>query len=382
MADSTKPNLGSQNLDDQIDRYARGELTAAEARELAQKALDDPELFEHLTYSALAKEALSNPSVAERLAQPGAKMVRFPPKAQFIAGGAAAAAALLLISLYSLKHFQPSRDARNRPPVAQNQPPVEGSSPTRARPILLGSNLGPERSATPLFRGVEADSRLPQPSGSIVSIEDGLATIDLGSLDGIAKGSELSIYRNSESTQLVGRLIVTTVFRERARGQTPDGREIRVNDQVRIPGPAHLNALLEQVDALASRGDPDAARKMAEKALKWSEGARVSPGERAKVLEKLAALEYQAGSLQLAETHYQSIVDTLNAAPNSKSSAIAIIYGQSLNNLGALAGLRGDQSRAESLYAEALRAFQSVANVPPEERKAVETNLARSRGSR
>jgi tetratricopeptide (TPR) repeat protein len=380
MADSTKPNLGSRSLDDQIDRYARGELTAAESRELAQKALDDPELFENLTYSALAKEALSDASVADRLARPGAKMFWFPRKAQFVAGGAAAAVVLML--LYSLMHVQQSRVARNPPPVAQNQPPVEGTSPTRSQPILLGSNLSAGRSATPVFRGVEADSRPPQPAGSIVSIEDGLATINLGSVDGIAKGSELGIYRDSQSTRLIGRVIVTTVFRERARGQIPEGREIRVNDQVRVAGLAHLNALLEQVDALASRGDPDAARKMAEKALKWSEVARFSPDERAKVLEKLAALEYQAGSLDLAEMHYQSIVDTLNAAPSiSKSSAIAIIYGQSLNNLGALAGLRGDQSRAESLYAEALRAFESVANVPPDERKAVETNLARSRGS-
>jgi tetratricopeptide (TPR) repeat protein len=380
MADSTKPNLGSRSLDDQIDRYARGELTAAESRELAQKALDDPELFENLTYSALAKEALSDASVADRLARPGAKMFWFPRKAQFVAGGAAAAVVLML--LYSLMHVQQSRVARNPPPVAQNQPPVEGTSPTRSQPILLGSNLSPGRSSTPVFRGVEAASRPPQPAGSIVSIEDGLATINLGSVDGIAKGSELGIYRDSQSTRLIGRVIVTTVFRERARGQIPEGREIRVNDQVRVAGLAHLNALLEQVDALASRGDPDAARKMAEKALKWSEVARFSPDERAKVLEKLAAFEYQAGSLDLAEMHYQSIVDTLNAAPSiSKSSAIAIIYGQSLNNLGALAGLRGDQSRAESLYAEALRAFESVANVPPDERKAVETNLARSRGS-
>ena len=70
MTDST-----GQRLEDRKDRYVRGELTAEEARELAQKSLGDPELFEDLTFSALAKSALADPSVAERQQRSGAKLV-------------------------------------------------------------------------------------------------------------------------------------------------------------------------------------------------------------------------------------------------------------------------------------------------------------------
>ena len=50
---------GRRNRDDRIDRYVRGELSPAEARELAQESLEDPELFEALTYSALAKKTVA-----------------------------------------------------------------------------------------------------------------------------------------------------------------------------------------------------------------------------------------------------------------------------------------------------------------------------------
>src|SRR5437899_1129145 len=47
--------------EDPIDRYARGELSHGESRDLAQEALDDPELFEDLTAIAVAKAAVSAP---------------------------------------------------------------------------------------------------------------------------------------------------------------------------------------------------------------------------------------------------------------------------------------------------------------------------------
>ena len=95
------------------------------------------------------------------------------------------------------------------------------------QPVLLASDLQPDRREdSQVFRGAELESRLPQPAGSIVSIEDGLAAIDLGSLDGLAKGSELRIFRDERSTQPIGRLMVTTVFRERARGRILSVQEI------------------------------------------------------------------------------------------------------------------------------------------------------------
>jgi hypothetical protein len=365
MTDSNKPNL-----EDRIDRYVRRELTAEEARQLAQESLDAPELFEELTFSALVKTALSEGSV------PRSKIVRFPRKARFVVAGATAAAAVVLVSLYAVRS---SFLRPNQPSLAQNHSretsasshlkPALGFSANPGQPVLLASDLPPEpvgREGTQVFRGPAPASRAPRPAGKIVSIEDGEVTINLGSLDGLAKGSELQVFRDERSTQPIGRLIVTTVFRERARGRIPAGQEIAVNHQVRVAGAA---------------------------------------------LERLAALEYQAGSLQAAEKHYQSAIDgqgsfgeqsvalnnlavlhmlrgdydgaeaPLNQAV-AKSPKTNILYGRSVNNLGVLAELRGDRRKAEALYTDAQRAFAGVADSPAQDRRAVETNLARIRGFR
>ena len=182
-------------MTDRIDRYVRGEFMAAEARQLAQESLDSPELFEELTYSALAKAALSAGAVPQN------KVVRFPRKTRFvIAGATAAAAAVLVVSLYSV-----------RSPVLQQKPapeitagprskPALGFSADTGQPVLLASQLQPEAAGSPseqVFRGPEPAGRSPQPAGKIVSIEDGVATINLGSLDGLAKGSELPVFRDA-----------------------------------------------------------------------------------------------------------------------------------------------------------------------------------------
>jgi tetratricopeptide (TPR) repeat protein len=422
MSDSTKPHL------DRIDRYVRNELTPDEARELAQKSLDEPELFEDLTFSAVAKAALSARSVGERLEQPasGAKVVPFPLKARVLVTSAAAAAAIVLVSLYSLRS---SFLWQNRSTPAQNQQsekaPVPRPAPALAfsakpgQPILLASDLQPDparREGAPVFRSPEPDSRSPQPSGSIISIEDRLATINLGSLDGLAKGTELQVFGDERFTQPIGRLIVTTVFRERARGRILDGQAIQANHRVRAPAAVYLGALLQQLDARSGRGDSDAARTMAEKAVEWAQAANVPPGEKRKALERLATLEHQAGSLQAAENHYQLAVDSLHAEPPasvqeqsvafnnlavlrllrgdyegaeaplsqavSKSLKTDSTYGRSVNNLAVLAELRGDRRKAETLYNDALRAFASIPDSTPQERGAVERNLARLRSSR
>src|SRR5579871_6310379 len=45
--------------EDRLDRFARGELSPAEARELAQKSLDNPALFDELTATSLARGGVS-----------------------------------------------------------------------------------------------------------------------------------------------------------------------------------------------------------------------------------------------------------------------------------------------------------------------------------
>jgi len=340
-----------------IDRYVRGELTAEEGRELAQASLDSAELFEELTSLALAKRAFSQPGPAGKIVRfPG---VRFPRGARFLIAGAAAAAALVWLSLANLRPL-PSRSTHLKPALAFSANP--------GQPVLLASGLHPE--STPVFRSAEPDSRAPRPAGTIVSMEDGLANIDLGSLDGVAQGGELQVFRQQQSAEVIGHLRVIAVFRERARGRVVSGEfageRIHTKDQVRVAGGAYLGALLDQVDARFNRGDPDAAGKMAEQAASWAETGSVSPGEQSAAWNKLGVLYMLRGDTGGAET------------PLSRAVS-ASRYGPGLNNLGVLSELRGDRRKAESLYAEALRVSAGA------ERRAVESNLARVtqvRGSR
>ncbi len=414
MSDSTEPHR-----EDRMDRYVRGELDPVEAREVAQQSLGNPELFEDLTYSALAKTALAAGPLGEQVKEPGsgAKIVRFPRKTRVFVVGAAAAAVILLVSLYSLRSFFLRQNQPHEALVRSRLKPALAFSASPGQPVLLAMGFQPELAApgAPVFRSAEPASRSPQPTGSIVSIEGGLAAIDLGSLDGLAKGTELRVFRDEQFTHPIGRLIVTTVFRERSRGRILGGTKIPVHSRVQAPAGVYMGALFQQVDALSDR-DSAAARAMAVKAAEWARTANVPPGDRRKALERLAKLEYQAGALEAAEQHYQSAVDSLNSEPPasiqeqsaafnnlavlhllrgdydgaqaplseavSKSLKTESMYGRSLNNLGVLAELRGDRRKAEELYADALRAFAGIQDTNSQERGAVETNLARLRSSR
>jgi hypothetical protein len=373
MTDSTGP----------LDRYVSRELTAAEGRELAQESLDDRELFEDLTASALAAAAL---------AAPPAKVVRFPRKIRFIAAGAIAAAAAVVVLLYSMRPPQ----QHPLPQTAQLKPSLTMSA-SPGQPVLLASGLqvAPSgRENAPIFRSPTPDSRSPRSAGSIVSIDDGLATLNLGSLDGLEKGSQVEVFRNEKS---VGHLAMTAVFRERARAQILSGARIQMNDQVLVPAVAYLDALLQQVEALAGRGDAAAARTTAEKAAAWAETGNVPPAE----LERLASLEYQLGSVQAAEKHYQAAGSQASLAALNNLAVLRLLrgdydgaeaplnrvvstspktdpeYARSVNNLGVLAELRGDARKAQQHYADALGA---LAGASSPERQALEANLARIRG--
>jgi len=272
--------------EEDLDRFARGELSPAESRDLARKALDAPELFEELTYTAVARAGLAQRNLRQR---------SWPRLA-----AVAAAAVIGVVSFYALRRSPPA-------------PAVSISGP-----LVF---LGPSADAGVSFRGVEPESRAPRPAGSVTSVAGGGAAIDLGSLDGLAKGSEGEVFRDG---QTIGTIRLTTVFRERARGEAPPGLALRAGDQIRVPPPLYLRAVLDQIAALSARGDAKGARRMAVQA---------------------ASNE----SLDVASPDYDD-----------------------WNNLGGIAELRGDRGKARRCYEQALRA-----SPPPDARHAIEGNLAR-----
>lgn len=274
-----------------LDRFARGELSPAESRELARKALGDDDLFDDLTATAIARRGL---------ASRGRERIKWPRVAIF---AAAAAAAVILAVM--LRAPQPVRQA------------VTISTP----PMLLARSGDSNTSA---FRGTDTGSRGSHATGSIGSIAGGFATIDLGSLDGLAKDGEVDVIRGG---QAIGHIKLTTVFRDHARGRVADGASIGLSDQVRVPPSTRLRAILDQINAALARGEPAKAMSIAQ----------------------AAAIETYAG----------------------------LSSEEDLNNAGVIAELHGDPAKAGELYRRALQA-----NPSGQDRQAIENNLTRLKGAK
>jgi hypothetical protein len=179
-----------------VDRFARGELSPSESRDLAQQALGDHDLFDELTSTAIARHGL--PARGRRLIWPRIAIL------------SAAAAVILGVVLYA-----PRRNSqRVRPDVAITAPP-----------ILLARNAD---SNIATFRGADTDGRESRATGSIELISDGIATIDLGSLDGLAKDAEVDVIRSGKT---IGKIKLTTIFRDHSRGEIASGSPARVRDR-------------------------------------------------------------------------------------------------------------------------------------------------------
>lgn len=403
------------DLNSRIDRFANRELHPAAARALAHEALDDSGLFDELTAVALVRAAMESPATTDRaLAQSALDdpdlfdtlvargaveaSIRVPHRRKYRtflwAAGLAAVVAAGLLTFFVL------RPAPHSPETARVViPKTPGVAPT----IILTRDLQPARVfKAPLFRGAAAPSRPPKSEGVIVSIEDDTATVNLGSIDGLAKGTELAVVRNHPevSNHAIGHITITTVFRDRARGTFPSDAPIQTNDAVSVPIDVHLRAILQQVDALAAAGDLKSAREIARNAI-----ASGSQGDTRELLEHLAALDYRAGALDAAREHYEVAVNNFDQPPAASASeeatnfasygALLLLSGdrarageildralakatdpalrsQILNNLGAVAELGGDRAKATAYYHQALPLSTSKSA-----RGAVEANLAR-----
>lgn len=347
--------------DNRIDPYMNRGLDASAARALAQAALDDSDLFEELTAIALVQTALESPATTDRalaqaalededlfdtLVASGAAAAGLPPRSRpkrwpIAVAGVLAAAAAGLLTFFVL-----------RPSAHHSAAPQQALTvTTNPRPtILLTAELQPAASpANPVFRGGESGRRAPKSEGKVIGIEDGIATVDLGSVDGIAKG------------QQIGGILITTVFRDRARG-TFRYNSLHVNDLVRVPASIHLNAVLQEVNALAAGGNLTAARNMARSSL--SAG---SPGETRVLLERLAALDYQAGAADAARERYEVAVNNFDQPPAADPAERA----STLASYGTLCLLHGDAQLARDLLRQALAQQPSAAD-----RAVIEANLA------
>jgi hypothetical protein len=272
----------------ELGRFARGELSAAESRDLAQQALGDHKLFDELTETAIARR----------------RPLAWPRIAIF------AAAAALMIGIVTL--YGPRR----------NWQPVKPVATTSAAPILLARNSDSNAAA---FRGADAVSREPRATGSIRSIANGVATIDLGSVDGLTKDAEVDVIRGGQS---MGHIKLTTIFRDHSRGEIKGPPSILVQDQVRVAPAAHLRAILDQIAAALARGETDQATSIAQQ----------------------ASIEGYDGELAAEED---------------------------LNNAAVIAELHGDRLKAAALYRRALDARPSG-----QDRVAIEKNLARLKGAK
>jgi hypothetical protein len=358
----------TSDLASRIDRYANRELHPAAARALAHEALDDSDLFEELTAFALARAAMDSPATSDRalaqsalddeelfetlvargaietsLEDPAFHVIlrtghRRKHSAIAIVGVAAAAA--VAAGLLAFFFLRPSAQPILQPPQ-QAQAPV--SKPAAVTPtVLLTSDLQPaRRRGGPIFRGAELASRAPKTEGAIVSLVDGEATLNLGSIDGLAKGTELPVIRDRQ----IGRIEIATVFRDRARGNVIDGKTIRSGDQVQVPSLAHLNGIVQEVDSLAASGYLEAARDLAKKSIVGG-----APGETRQLLERLGALDYRSGAVDAARESYEVAANNFDQPPAASPSERAA----TLASFAALSLLRGDQQRASDLLQKAL----------------------------
>jgi hypothetical protein len=291
----------------------------AAARALAHQAFDDEAVFDTLVAEGAVESSLRDPAFRAALAARERRKYWLVPTA-----GAAVGAAATLLTFFVL---------RPSPHPIQHRVQQVRVIPN----VLLSSDLKPAVSPNaPVFRGSDAASRPPRSDGTITSVEDGIATVNLGSLDGLAKGTELEAAH--------GHIVITTVFRDRSRGRLVAGAAA-ANDPVRVPNAVHLSAILEQVDALAASGNLQTARDVARNALTIG-----TSGETRQLLEKLAALDYQAGAPDAARERYEVAVNNFDQPPSASPAERAA----TLANYGALALLNGDQRRAEDLLQKAL----------------------------
>jgi hypothetical protein len=357
--------------DDRVERYFAGQLSAAEERELAQAALDDPDLFDELTALAVTKDAIVQP----------AAVLPFRRRRVAVALGAIAtlAASLLVFVVFqrSSSPVEPpeSLAVSSSPPDATPAPPPKALTLGSA-PVILTARLA--EASSPEFRAGGGDTRAPKAQGAVVEVNDGVAAVDLGSLDGVAQGTVLVVSRGQTKGPAIARLTITRVFRERSTGLADGSDTVRVGDRAEVPVAAESAAYLERVSARLAAGDLNAARTAAERAVALAQSAEVPADQRQRAQASLAEVLNELGAASIARAEYEEAERLLQQAREAATGAVSAYV---INNLAAVAALRGDLRTAEALYREAL-ALAGTSADRESDRRAIEKNLEALRAAR
>ena len=145
-----------------IDQFATREIPAAAARELANRALEDSELFDALVARGAVEASIGAPAVQVALSVPTRR------RQWTIALCAVAAAWLLAIFVWhtvvSRQSHQTAQPAVAIVPKSRVLPSLNVADQA-GRPILMASELSPARAAAaPVFRGDGAPIASPNPA--------------------------------------------------------------------------------------------------------------------------------------------------------------------------------------------------------------------------
>ncbi|MEO8075735.1 MAG: tetratricopeptide repeat protein [Acidobacteriota bacterium] len=397
---------------DLLDRYLRGETSPEEERTLARQALEDQDLFDLLATVGLTKAALRD----ERASQAATSANQPWRPAYAVWGGLAAAAALAaFVAGWAIAPRvtapPPSSEARSLSPEAPatSVPVADVQHPTFLAAALEMPNVLGRRQE---FRTVGSARRLPQSRGTILSVESGAALVDLGAVDGLAKGSVVVLEADPGLNLPEVHAKVTTVFRDQARVDLAE--EARVGRHVRVAVTANLLALSAVIADGSAAGDAELVRAAASRASTVARSGEAKADARRLVLLQLAALarsrndaaatqRYLREALQLADaappasaaqrSEMLNAIATVAAAAGNLADAEATLRqaqqhapagspaaAQVMNNLGAIAALRGDPVHARTFYQSALALMPSSAQAPG--RVVVEHNLSLAGPSR
>jgi hypothetical protein len=382
-----------------INRLMADGMTPEEQRRLAQAALDDPDLFDALTAAGIVTASVTTDARGEIQSPPRASDVpRTAPPAsnrsqRLLWTGALGAAAAVLLAMWltrppngpaspggtssigsgAASGATPPASAvtGTRPPGATPSAgaPPAGSSAASVVPELLYARLAPESTAA--FRTGGSDARDPRASGSIVSVADGEADIDLGAVDGLTRGSQLRIAGTGGAAMLT----VTTVFRDRARGTVAPADGARPGDRIDVPATLNVEALLNEAEARQSAGDLAGSRSLAEQAVSRAQQTGFPAPLARRALERLGTIEHQGGALDSAAGRLQAAVAAFDTAP----AATADERAQVLNELGAIQIAQRDYAAAEQSLVEAEKSATGTTGIFVANNLAA---LAASRGDR